>query len=513
MSENKKKVMSPETVLASIDSWSKSTGSIPLTVMCHGVFDVVHPGHLEHFMQAKALGNILILSVTGDIFVNKGPGRPVFTQEVRANFLASIEVVDFVVISNSSSAVEMIETIKPHYYVKGDEYQDTKSDLTGKIVLEKRAVESYGGKLVFTGGFKSSSSKLINLSNLSLSATAYSKLRDLKERIKAEYVNEWLDTLFEVKPYVLGEFIVDEYSQCSALSKSSKDPLLAFEIHGTESFIGGAAAIAHNIGSWNLSCNLGLVMNQADSHILSLLESELPISVHLDNFFEEDFRTIRKHRFVDRPSRVRLFEYYDYNPRPISEVTSSEITKRLSRRLASTGPVIVADYGHGFFTSYLIDWLIKSKFFLAVNTQANAGNRGYNTISKYSRADFICLNGGELELELRKRNLRYEVIVPEIMKQHNARNALVTLGGEGMLVFGNNQDFVHIPALATNVLDRVGAGDAVLSIASLLSFVGAPIEVIGIIASVVAAHEVSQLGHKTSMSILDIKRAVNGVLA
>jgi bifunctional ADP-heptose synthase (sugar kinase/adenylyltransferase) len=326
-------------------------------------------------------------------------------------------------------------------------------------------------------------------------------------------INEWLDAISEVKPYILGEFILDEYSQCSALSKSSKDPILAFERHGTDSFIGGAAAIAHNIGSWGLSCSFALVIDQKDFEVVSTLERELPKSVHLDKFFEEKFHTIRKHRFVDTASRIRLFEYYDYSPRPILQSTSEEIVKRISSRLPSAGPLIVADYGHGFFNEELISWLEDSDLFLAVNTQANAGNRGYNTISKYGRADFICLNGGELELEFRKRNLRYEAIVPEIIKAHNARNALVTLGGEGMIVFGRNEDFVHVPALAINVVDKVGAGDAVLSIAALLSFVGAPIEVIGILASIVAAHEVSQLGHKSSLSVLDIKRAVAGVFA
>lgn len=131
-------------------------------VQCHGVFDLVHPGHLEHFEQARKLGQVLVVSITADEFINKGPNRPYFNQVRRARFLAALEMISYVYIVQSESAVEAIKLIKPDFYVKGPDYRELNDDITGKIELEKETVEKFGGKLVFTDGFTSSSTSLIN---------------------------------------------------------------------------------------------------------------------------------------------------------------------------------------------------------------------------------------------------------------------------------------------------------------------------------------------------------------
>jgi sugar/nucleoside kinase (ribokinase family) len=172
----------------------------------------------------------------------------------------------------------------------------------------------------------------------------------------------------------------------------------------------------------------------------------------------------------------------------------------------------LADYGHGFFGESMIKSMCDSNAFLAVNTQSNAGNRGFNTFSKYPRIDFLCLNGGELELEFRKKDLDYHLVLPRIMKEKGCKNAVVTLGGEGLLIFDRSGEFFLSPALATKVVDKVGAGDSVLAIASMLAFLDAPKEVIGLLASVVAAFEVSQLGHKKSLDIVSMKKYISSLL-
>src|SRR3990167_11073056 len=73
-------------------------------VLCHGVFDLVHPGHIRHFQAAKALGDVLVVTVTADEYVNKGPGRPVFIQGLRAESIAALGCVDYVAINFSFNA-------------------------------------------------------------------------------------------------------------------------------------------------------------------------------------------------------------------------------------------------------------------------------------------------------------------------------------------------------------------------------------------------------------------------
>ena len=153
------KIIKFDNSLKFIETIKSSNKTIGL---CHGVFDLLHPGHLRHLAKAKELVDVLVVSITADKFVNKGPGRPAFNENLRAEALANLVSVDFVLITPYPTAIETIELIKPNFYIKGNDYVQEKKDLTGNITLEKNAVESFGGKLVNTDEIIFSSSELIN---------------------------------------------------------------------------------------------------------------------------------------------------------------------------------------------------------------------------------------------------------------------------------------------------------------------------------------------------------------
>jgi len=88
-------------------------------VHCHGVFDLLHIGHIRHFDEAKKMGDILVVTLTPAHLVNKGPGRPVFTESLRAEAIAALNCVDHVAINKWSTAVETINLLAPDFYVKG----------------------------------------------------------------------------------------------------------------------------------------------------------------------------------------------------------------------------------------------------------------------------------------------------------------------------------------------------------------------------------------------------------
>ena len=131
-------------------------------VQCHGVFDLLHPGHIRHFKEAKKQGDKLVVSLTPDKFVNKGPGRPAFNEALRLETLSSLNCIDYVVLNDAEDAVPIINKIKPDIYVKGNEYADINSDITGKISDETLAVEKNKGKVFHTNDIVFSSSSLIN---------------------------------------------------------------------------------------------------------------------------------------------------------------------------------------------------------------------------------------------------------------------------------------------------------------------------------------------------------------
>ena len=99
-------------------------------VLCHGVFDLVHPGHIIHFEEAKNMGDILVVSVTAEKYVRKGPGRPYFDDEMRLKFLSAIECIDYVMLSEGYTVDDIVEVVKPDLYVKGEEYEKVEEDLS-----------------------------------------------------------------------------------------------------------------------------------------------------------------------------------------------------------------------------------------------------------------------------------------------------------------------------------------------------------------------------------------------
>src|SRR6056297_382516 len=129
--------------------------------ICHGAFDLVHPGHIKHFESASKLCDVLIVSLTSDYYVKKrkGENRPIYTQEERAYMIASLEYVDFVTISDFETGKETIQYLEPNYYIKGPDYKNKK---TKGILSERQAIKNVGGKMLYTDDAKYSTSKLID---------------------------------------------------------------------------------------------------------------------------------------------------------------------------------------------------------------------------------------------------------------------------------------------------------------------------------------------------------------
>lgn len=130
-------------------------------VHCHGCFDLMHIGHIKYFQAAKKMGDILVVTVTPDVYVDKSPDRPVFNQNIRAESIAALECVDYVAINKWPTAEETLRLLRPHIYVKGQEFENLQ-DKTGKIQREYEVVKEIGAEMRFTHDIVFSSTKLLN---------------------------------------------------------------------------------------------------------------------------------------------------------------------------------------------------------------------------------------------------------------------------------------------------------------------------------------------------------------
>lgn len=130
-------------------------------ILCHGCFDLMHPGHIKYFQAAKKMGDILVVTVTPDVYIDKGPGRPIFNQQLRVESIAALECVDYVAVNKWPTAEETIRLLRPDIYVKGQEFESLK-DKTGKLQQELKVIQEVGAEIRFTHEIVFSSTDLIH---------------------------------------------------------------------------------------------------------------------------------------------------------------------------------------------------------------------------------------------------------------------------------------------------------------------------------------------------------------
>jgi rfaE bifunctional protein nucleotidyltransferase chain/domain len=480
-------------------------------VLCHGCFDLLHVGHIRHFHQAKGFGDKLVVTLTPDRFVDKGPDRPAFSEKLRAEAIASLHIVDYVAINKWPTAVDTIRALKPDIYAKGSEFKSEGSDYTGKIDMEIEALKETGGQIMFTEDIVFSSSNLINrfLSNKSEEVDEY--LRLFRNRYHTETIHDLLNNMESLRVLVLGDIILDDYHYCNTIGKSNKDPVLAVHYQSSDLFAGGVLAVANQIADFAGDVRLLTILGERDSHE-DFIKENLNPRVKLNFVTNIGAPTIVKRRFLDGNTFVKLLEVYIMGETTLHEEIDRQLCERLEKEMKDVDLVVAADFGHGAITPRMIRLAAEKAPFLAVNTQANAGNRGFHVISRYPRADFVCLAEHEIRLEKRETNGRLRPLMDETARKLSSKYFVVTRGRQGALVRGTNGTFVASPSLTSNVVDRIGAGDAFFAITSMAAVLGADEELIGFIGNVIGSRAVGIIGNKKSFDRLEIKKAVTALL-
>ncbi len=478
---------------------------------CHGVFDLMHIGHLRHLKEARQFGDALIVTITPDRFVNKGPGRPVFTEALRAEALAMLECVDMVAINNWPNAVELIGLLKPDFYVKGPDYREAARDITGGIVSEQEAVEAAGGRIVFTEDVTFSSSNLINrhFSTLPEEVSAY--VTQFAARHPIKRVLDYLKGAQDLKVVLVGEAIIDEYDYCETMGKSGKEPILAARHLHTERFAGGTLAAANHLAAFCDNVELVTFLGAVDSHE-EFIRSKLNPKVKASFLYLEDEPTIVKRRFIETYPFQKMFEVYIIGDKETHAAGSDALCARLEETLPGADLVLALDYGHGMLDARAVEVLTRKAPLLAVNTQVNAHNRGFNTISKYPRADYICISEHEMRLDFRSRQQDLKHITSDIAERLGCSRATITRGQKGCLCYDSSKGFFEIPAFTGHIVDRVGAGDAVFAVTSLCVAQKAPMEIVGFAANIVGAHAVGMVANQRPIDRIGLMKHIEAIL-
>lgn len=480
-------------------------------VQCHGVFDLVHLGHIRHFNLAKKEGDILVVTITKDKYVRRGPGRPIFNENLRAETLASLAITDYVCIIDSPTATECIKALKPDIYAKGADYREKEKDITGKIYEEEEAVKSTGGRLAFTNGITFSSSKLISDYLDVFPPRTVKYLKAITKKYSIDFIIEKLYSLKKLKALVIGDAIIDQYHYCQPMGKSSKEHLVANKYVSEETFAGGGLATANNVASLCAKVDLLTILGKKDT-FQDFIQSRLRQNINPQFFYRPDIGTIIKQRFVSSDTNRKLFEICHIKDDDISKQEETKIARHLEKTIKNYDLVIVSDFGHGLLTKGLINLICRKAKYLALNVQTNSANIGFNLVTKYPHANCVCVDEMELRYATHDRFNDLRTHAKKIYNKLGCEHIIATRGSHGSLCYSEKEGFHETPAFSYRIVDAIGAGDAFFAFVAPCFAGELPQDLVSFIGNAVGSLAVQIVCNREPVNFTDLIKFITRLL-
>ena len=485
------KVKTAQEIAAAISSRPRKKK----VIMCHGTFDIVHPGHVRHLLYAKSKGDILVASLTADAHIAKANFRPFVPQELRAFNLAALEVVDYVLIDPDPTPLKNISVIQPDYFAKGYEY--TKEGLHPRTAEEKNAVEAYGGELLFTpGDIVYSSSNIIETEPPAIATEKLMALMEA-ERLSFDDIRKAIASLKGIRVHVIGDTIVDSYTHCTMIGGMTKTPTMSVRFEEKNDFVGGAGIVAKHLQSAGAEVIFSTVLGE--DPLAELVKKDLAeAGVNCVPIIDRTRPTTNKNAII--AGGYHLLKVDTVDNRSISE----RIVKTLAQQIQSTQAdiVVFSDFRHGIFNRDTIPPLaaaIQDGVFKVADSQVASR---WGNILEFHGFDLITPNEREARFALGDQDSVVRPLGLELYRQSACNTLILKLSERGLMTFrsipksdGDVRSFFALDTFTDRVIDAVGSGDALLSYASLSLFATKNAVVASILGSLAAAVECEHEGN------------------
>jgi rfaE bifunctional protein kinase chain/domain len=464
-------------------------------VQSHGIFDLIHPGIIKHLTEAKQQAHILVVTIVKDKDVRRGAGRPIFPENLRAQNVASLQMVDYVCLVDNEIPFDCVRKIKPDIFAKGQAYKERDEKIHRKLYKEEKELYFGKSRIYETTGFSFSSSDIIrNFLDLYPEETQ-AFLKEFAQHYTFNHIVERLNSLRDLKVLLIGDGIIDEYHYCDSMSRSTKAPLVVNKYVSHEVFAGGAFIVANHLSGLCSEVHLVTLLGKENSREEFVLSNLRPnVSAHF--FYREDGPTIVKKRYINQYMNQKLFEINYLADSNIDEKQEGEVIEYLKSKIPGYDLVLVSDFGHGFITSSIIQTIEHYSKVFAVNTQTNAANAGYNLITKYHNPNFVCLDEMEARLATQEKHANLEDIARTIAKRLNTDYLIITQGKKGSVGVNHENGINRTPIFSTKVVDTVGAGDAFFAFTAPCFAQGMPLDLVSFIGNAVGALAVQVVGNK-----------------
>jgi cytidyltransferase-like protein len=462
-------------------------------ILCHGVFDILHYGHIDHFKQAKTFGDILVVSITEDSFVDKGPDRPIFSSLIRAKTILSLQIVDFVIISNSSNAINILNKIRPNIYVKDQEYQKNKNFFLNKFSLEKKYLKRINCKLKFTNKIKYSSSNIANYKFNNFNDQQILFLNSIREKYSKQYIESIFSKLRKLTVCVLGDPIIDTYNFSSVKGTASKFPTLASVHHIKEHYAGGSFAVASMLSSLGISVNL--IYYSDKEKITQFIENKLNKKINLIKIRKKNFSIPIIERIVNLPRYEKLHQMYYYKNFLHDKKSLNKFKKEIKNFYKKSDLMLVIDFGFNFLNLEITKFL--KNFIFSINVHSNSITKNFVSNLKHKLAEYSTLNLREYLFDRRLNSeMNVNKIIEYIKKSEQKNNFSVTLGANGSVIKKKN-NVIYCPSFFNTVKDTTGSGDAYFAITSCLNKLDVEPDLIAFLGNIYAGLHANIIGNKS----------------
>jgi rfaE bifunctional protein kinase chain/domain len=482
--------------IKSVDELRAAIGPRPRTaktIMCHGVFDVVHPGHLRHLLYAKSKADVLIASLTADAHITKGTHRPHVPQELRAANLAAFEMVDYVIIDKNATPIENIKLIEPDYFAKGYEYGAIGAN--PRTTEEIEALRSYGGEMIFTpGDIVYSSSKLIDLAPPEI---RYDKLLMLMERygITFSTLRATLEAMATKRVHVVGDTIIDSLTRCAMIGGQTKTPTMSVLYEQRTDYVGGAGIVAEHLRAAGAEVVFSTVLGD-DAHKQFVLDNLREAGIDCRPVIDATRPTVNKNAVVTGGYRLLKIDTLDNSS--ISDQVLQQLTRTL--RDTKTEAVVFSDFRHGIFNRRTIPKLIEaipeSTYRVADSQVASR----WGNITDFRGFDLITPNEREARFALADQDSGIRPLASGVFDAAQCKLLILKLGDRGVLTCRGEQhekldSFFVVDSFVEKLVDAVGAGDALLAYATLAMLTGKNPVIATILGSIAAGCECEEDGN------------------
>lgn len=476
--------------LKTVEELAKVLGPRPRekkVIMCHGVFDVVHPGHLRHLVYAKDKADILVASLTADRHIAKGTFRPHVPQDLRALNLAAFEIVDYVLIDPNDKPIESLRRLQPDFFAKGYEYNA--EGLHPKTQEEVDVVAAYGGEVIFTpGDIVYSSSRLIEAEPPNLKTEKLLTLMDMSG-ITFDTLRRALSKFASLRVHVIGDTIVDSLTQCATIGGQTKTPTVSVLFQERQDFIGGAAIVAEHLRAAGAAVIFSTVLG--DDPLKDFVLAGLNKSgVETRAIIDQTRPTTNKNAIV--AEGYRLIKVDTLDNRSISD----DIQHKLAAAIADvkSDAVVFSDFRHGIFNRRTIPPLIEAIPKGAMKVADSQVASRWGNITEFKNFDLLTPNEREARFALADQDSGIRPLASQLYDEALCKILIMKLGDRGVITCRSKDhealdSFFVVDSFVNTVVDAVGAGDALLAYATLSMLATGDAVVATIIGSIAAAIE------------------------